>query len=149
MERVKYGLIFLAALLLSIAMLHGVDHLLAKQVIARDAAILTDKFERLIKASAADLEALPDISFDSFECTPEAEAQLKRTVFDALFIRWIGVTKNLNIYCESNEIIREVHDVKKHQISETYSLGLLESESDKNLELVLIRNMGIFFTSRA
>ncbi|MEZ9539216.1 EAL domain-containing protein [Shewanella sp. 10N.286.51.B8] len=145
MERITYCLIFLVALLLSVGLLRGVDHFLAKQVIARDAAILTDKFEHLIKTSAAELNTLPEITFDSFECTPQAEAQLKRTVFDANFIRWVGVTKGLNIYCESNEIIREIHNVKHHQISETYSLGVLESATEEQLELILIRNMGDIF----
>ncbi|QIR15737.1 EAL domain-containing protein [Shewanella aestuarii] len=145
MERIKYGLIFLITLLLSVALLRFTDHILAKQLIGRDAAMLTDKFERLIKTSAAQLNALPDITFDSFECNDEVEAQLKRTVFDASFIRWVGVAKGLNIYCESNEVIREVHKVKHHQISETYSLGVLESITGQHLELILIRNMGDIF----
>ena len=148
MERIKFLLIFIVTLLLSVVALKGVDHFLAKQVIARDAAILTDKFERLIKISAESLNKLPDISLDTFECSDEVKKQLKKTVFDASFIRWVGVTQGLNIYCESNEVIREITDVRQHQVSENYRLGVLESADDKNLELVLIRSMGeIFYTA--
>lgn len=148
MGRIIYYVVFILVFSISLAGLKGLDHFIAKQVIVRDAQILTDKFQRLIQDSAKKLDELPDISQATFDCNDNVASQLKRTVFEANFIRWLGVTKNNVIYCESNEIIREITSVKTHRVSQNYSLGVVELSNSTHHELVLVKHVNdMFYTA--
>ncbi|UCX03469.1 EAL domain-containing protein [Shewanella glacialimarina] len=140
MQRIKSGLVFIAVFILCLISLKGLDHFLAQQIIARDAKILTEKFEDVIRASALEMNKLPPISKKDFNCTPDTTEYLRNAVYDAVFIRWVGVTKGGKIFCESNSVIRDIHKIKTHRISESFSLGVVEIANREHHELILVRH---------
>ncbi|GAA0780662.1 MULTISPECIES: EAL domain-containing protein [Pseudomonadati] len=140
MERIKNSLVFVAVLLTCLIGMKGLDHFLARQIIAHDAQVLTDKFEHVIKTSAMEMNKLPPISQKDFQCTPASTEKLRDFVFDAIFIRWAGVTQSGEIFCESNQIIRKIDSIRTHRISENFSLGVVELANRKYHELILVRH---------
>ncbi|MCL1142281.1 EAL domain-containing protein [Shewanella gaetbuli] len=148
MKNIKFHVLFLSVLVISIMGFKAFDHFLARQIIARDAEILTEKFQKVIQDSIEQMEKLPDISSENFVCDDELIDILKVSVFDANFIRWMGITKQQTIYCESNAILRNIKDVQTHRISEDYSLGVVQLENTQSHELVLVRHVNdLFYTA--
>ncbi|PKG73278.1 EAL domain-containing protein [Shewanella sp. GutCb] len=140
MERMKYGAVFVVIFLLCMVSMKGLDHFLAKKIIARDAKILADKFEKVIRNSALELNKLPSISKTDFKCDQSTTENLREFVFDASFIRWAGVTKDGEIFCESNDIIRDISKIYTHRISPNFSFGVVELANRKHHEWILVRH---------
>lgn len=142
MKRIENGLIFTVIFFLSLISLKGVDHFYAQQIIARDTNVLAEKFEKVIKASIVAMNRLPAISKQDFNCTEQTLDDLRDFVFDASFIRWVGVTKEGELFCASNDITRDIRSIKTHRISNDFSLGIVEMANRKYPEWILVKHFG-------
>ncbi|MBR9728968.1 EAL domain-containing protein [Shewanella intestini] len=138
MNKVKYSLIFITVCLLCTGLVDFIDRQLASYMITKDANLLTEKFSHLITQTSEDITTLPELN-DVEDCNEALTEQLKMSVFNGTFIRWIGVAKNMKVYCESNHFPREIHKLLNHKINDQLSLSLINPNDDSH-ELLLIRH---------
>lgn len=132
--------IFIISFTASLFIMKGSDYVIANQIIARDTQVLTDKFLYIIDTSIKELNQLPPIDFDSFECSPDVERQLHDVDFNGLFFRWVGVVKNGDVVCQSNNVTRNVASINAQPIGEQYKLGIVEDKVKHNKELIITKS---------
>ncbi|MBT1444136.1 EAL domain-containing protein [Shewanella sp. JM162201] len=135
-------LLFFVMFTLGTLLTRGLDYYFAKQAIARDAALLDSKFRLYFAESERLMNSLPEWDLTA-PCDATRQKQLRQTVFDASFLRWIGVYKDGVFLCQNGAIDRDVLSYRQHRVSRDYSLAIAELKrgGDTGYEIGLVRHM--------
>ncbi|MCL1066735.1 EAL domain-containing protein [Shewanella olleyana] len=141
MERLTYCGILLIAFVLFGLGITFVDNYVAKQLVQRDAELLSNKLAMYIDDSANELRNLPDITED-YQCTADNFQLLSDTVFNSTFIRWTAVLKDLTVLCASQKVDRHVESVVQHQIASDLTMAVVNHSESAPHELFLARQSG-------
>ncbi|WP_338591559.1 EAL domain-containing protein [Shewanella khirikhana] len=133
-----FVLMFLSGLMLT----RGLDYYFATQAIKRDAELLDSKFRLYFIESEAVMERLPEWDL-STQCSSEKQKQLRQEVFNASFLRWMGVFKDGQQLCSSGEIDRNITTYMMHRVSDKYSITVVQLDIDGRVgyEVGLVRHM--------
>lgn len=140
MGKIKYVIIFLVVFALGLALVKGVDRIIANSVIARDSEMLASKFQMYITESAEQILEMPRLD-PGVTCTAELESLLKQKTFDSSFVRWLAIYKDNQVLCQSGVIPHDLTALKAHKVRENLSIAVASHNTQTSHELFLMRHM--------
>lgn len=131
--------IFSLGLTAGYASVGGIDRLFAQRVIERDATELADKFHLFFSEARASLSGLP--LNEKATCSSELQQHLREETFNQIFIRWLALTKNGQILCQSSELGLDLEAAYFHTLGDGFTIAQPMAVRDQNHALFLIRNL--------
>lgn len=142
MEWKRAALLFIIMFTLGTLLTRGLDHYLATQAIARDARLLESKFRLYFSESESQMNLLPQWDLNA-PCDAQHQKQLRQVVFNASFLRWIGVLKDGKLLCQNGPVDRDMLSYRLHRVSEQYSLAVAELDRHGKMayEIGLVRHL--------
>lgn len=130
--------IFVLGLTAGYASVGGIDRLLAQRIIERDATELAHTYSLFFSEARAGLSRIP---FNESEmCSRELQQYLRDETFDKVYIRWLALTKDGEIVCQSNDLGVDLVNADFYALGNGFTIAEPFNAIGANQELFLIRN---------
>ncbi|MCL1142791.1 EAL domain-containing protein [Shewanella gaetbuli] len=141
----KVALLFLFMFTSSFWLVGKADNYLAHFLLNRDATILMDKLLLNINTTIDTLSSLEPVEA-GFECDTDRIAELRQIVYDTNSLRWLGITEDIFIRCQSMHVERPGFFMIHHLLKDrpNFSLTISNPDLKGREELSIRRYLGQF-----